>query len=963
MDLGKKTQDPENKQDFGQVDPPPNGELISLAEAASLTPYSQEYISLLARKGKILAWKKGRNWYTTKRVILDYVARRAKETESELQKKAAYTTEVLSPQSPQPSTTEIIKALANAVDAKLEGFKSQFEPILHEVTAKVSQVAAQTLLKPPPPQEVKVRKPRHSPLFYIIILLVALPLIFFGLSKGLADDLPAKLLSIIKNAWTLDGHKPGTEANEVLILNEAGNISIKGHIETEGQLRSYARDGVAPIIVDSVTKIENLNVDYIDDFSSEQFTLAFVTNNGNITTDDVYLKGKVEIGQTVEVKGATRLLDALLVEGSLGVWGEAIFHDDLQVEGQATFKQDLNVGGSINAGAGITAGGGVTTGGDVVTNNNNIILGDGTIQTNNRELVKNLNAELWNGLEQDNFDLDFITDNGAVTDNKITVGGLNVLGGATNLTGDLTVQGNTELLGETKIENLTSLTVNGTSNLRNTNIRGTLDVVGHGLFRSASVSGSMGINDLTATQASIGGDENDGLLVSATSTLSGPVNVDNTLTFIRATPTINTSTGNLSIRAKGDDTANIQIGKGGAGSATPDLLVVDIKSDTGDPTGTAGAMYYNSNSGKFRCYEAGVWTSCNGVGTITLQDVYGAGNTITTTDARDLSITLSNTATDSNLVVNVADGSTSYVGISRVDGIGTADPAQLLLLDNLDTDRSIADALLIQSAAGLISDAIDASDAEIVNALNVGDNNIVGTTPLIDFTNFDLSAAGNITVAAGEGLDTNGAGSLEVGATSATTIDIAGGTADFGCTVTNSNGNLECSGDIIGANVGVVGYWTRSAGILQPTTSGDDVRTSGNIYTTGTGTITSAGLLTASNGLTQTTGALNLTATSGALALSGLSASSISTGANDITFTSANFNTTATGINSTAIGATTPAAGAFTSLTATGATNINTSGANATNIGTGTNSGTITIGNGSTGDLALNDPNWSVTGP
>ena len=274
MDLGKKTQDPENKQDFGQVDPPPNGELISLAEAASLTPYSQEYISLLARKGKILAWKKGRNWYTTKRVILDYVARQAKETESELQKKAAYTTEVLSPQSPQPSTTEIIKALANAVDAKLEGFKSQFEPILHEVTAKVSQVAAQTLLKPPPPQEVKVRKPRHSPLFYIIILLVALPLIFFGLSKGLADDLPAKLLSIIKNAWTLDGHKPGTEANEVLILNEAGNISIKGHIETEGQLRSYARDGVAPIIVDSVTKIENLNVQNVLDIWILNFGFA-----------------------------------------------------------------------------------------------------------------------------------------------------------------------------------------------------------------------------------------------------------------------------------------------------------------------------------------------------------------------------------------------------------------------------------------------------------------------------------------------------------------------------------------------------------------------------------------------------------------------------------------------------------------------------------------------------------------
>ncbi|HSX29098.1 MAG TPA: hypothetical protein VLE73_00900, partial [Candidatus Saccharimonadales bacterium] len=49
-------------------------------------------------------------------------------------------------------------------------------------------------------------------------------------------------------------------------------------------------------------------------------------------------------------------------------------------------------------------------------------------------------------------------------------------------------------------------------------------------------------------------------------------------------------------------------------------------------------------------------------------------------------------------------------------------------------------------------------------------------------------------------------------------------------------------------------------------------------------------------------------------------------------------------------------------LTLTGATSINASGSNATNIGTGTNAGTITIGNASTGDLALNDANWSVTG-
>ena len=36
-------------------------------------PYGQEYISLLARKGKIDAYKEGRNWVTSKRAILNYM--------------------------------------------------------------------------------------------------------------------------------------------------------------------------------------------------------------------------------------------------------------------------------------------------------------------------------------------------------------------------------------------------------------------------------------------------------------------------------------------------------------------------------------------------------------------------------------------------------------------------------------------------------------------------------------------------------------------------------------------------------------------------------------------------------------------------------------------------------------------------------------------------------------------------
>lgn len=46
---------------------------ISLAEAAKMTNYSQDYISLLCRQGKLKAQKLGRNWVTKKEWVYSYV--------------------------------------------------------------------------------------------------------------------------------------------------------------------------------------------------------------------------------------------------------------------------------------------------------------------------------------------------------------------------------------------------------------------------------------------------------------------------------------------------------------------------------------------------------------------------------------------------------------------------------------------------------------------------------------------------------------------------------------------------------------------------------------------------------------------------------------------------------------------------------------------------------------------------
>ncbi len=77
---------------------------------------------------------------------------------------------------------------------------------------------------------------------------------------------------------------------------------------------------------------------------------------------------------------------------------------------------------------------------------------------------------------------------------------------------------------------------------------------------------------------------------------------------------------------------------------------------------------------------------------------------------------------------------------------GDTDVTALLRLDNDGAGVTMADALVIEaSSTGVLTDAIDVSDAEIINAINVGANIITGSTAEINFTNFDVSSGGGVT--------------------------------------------------------------------------------------------------------------------------------------------------------------------------------------------------------------------------
>ena len=103
----------------------------------------------------------------------------------------------------------------------------------------------------------------------------------------------------------------------------------------------------------------------------------------------------------------------------------------------------------------------------------------------------------------------------------------------------------------------------------------------------------------------------------------------------------------------------------GTSDANGTVLVLDTKNDNAtDPTGTAGAMYYNSTAGKFRCYQAGAWADCiTAAGGATLQTAYNASGTpatITTTAAKGITIAAGAAPTaDMFTISNVGQGVTT----------------------------------------------------------------------------------------------------------------------------------------------------------------------------------------------------------------------------------------------------------------------------------------------------------------
>src|SRR3989344_4430129 len=374
---------------------------ILISDLASQTPYSQAYLSLLARQGKIDARKIGRNWHVSREGLQEYLQKQGipvfipktfpsrsklrkpldaslvmvqqkpadyskffdKEKNNEEPAPAAKTEEHIHPEGAEHALrVRTLKSDTEGVAPKFEieekeikkeaerGKREKFEPRVAEsadvferfVNVLEARFKTRGLLSSLDKfSKQSVRTPTRL-MAVMISVVVLIFLVVGGFSFGNVDQVALQVKKAIEDAQTLQGHTPGTHANDVLLLDKEGKISIYGHVETKGQLRSYIEQGIAPIVVTSTTTVENLSADYLDNVSAEEFTLAFVTKNGNVTYEKVYIEVGVEVGETLLVKSADKLAQAI-IEGNLSTLGSVSVGKDLIVNGQSTLAGGADI--------------------------------------------------------------------------------------------------------------------------------------------------------------------------------------------------------------------------------------------------------------------------------------------------------------------------------------------------------------------------------------------------------------------------------------------------------------------------------------------------------------------------------------------------------------------------------------------------------------------------------------------
>ena len=302
--------------------------------------------------------------------------------------------------------------------------------------------------------------------------------------------------------------------------------------------------------------------------------------------------------------------------------------------------------------------------------------------------------------------------------------------------------------------------------------------------------------------------------LSATEAASDAINIDATAGGVDidadAASAFNTTNDELTI---GTGTADLVLSGNADGTAAMTVTAGDVTLSDGDLTVAGGDLNVTLDTADGVTIGSTASTATTGIVdmNVTAGDAAVDGLNIGLTQNDGASAGVNATAAEILLTGNDADG--DMFGLT-ITGAATANATTAtyeagISIDNAeDTAGSMTDGILITSSgvnAG-VTDAIDASAANITNAINIGANVILGTTGDINLDNFDVTgASGNTTTAGdlavnGDNIDADGT-LVVTGATGLTLAATAGNSALTGATdasVTGTAGDVTLtSGDDI----------------------------------------------------------------------------------------------------------------------------------------------------------------------
>jgi|GEM_PF-5153399 len=456
--------------------------------------------------------------------------------------------------------------------------------------------------------------------------------------------------------------------------------------------------------------------------------------------------------------------------------------------------------------------------------------GESILEISSTDLIRNLNAEFVQGKKpgEEAGDLAYYVAAGAIPGLKIT--GANILSGA--VSGGV---GGIILDGSIDSYDIADEAVSSSDILNGTIVNA--DIADNAINAAKIENGTVGANELAGTLTFADGDTLDLSGIDHSSTSKMGLILPNVSSATPFSPSV--EEGYLAYDTAGDQVlvfdgsawtgigGSVTLASGGGLEYVSEELTLNTSCSNDQ------IIKWNNATSEWGCGD-----DTGGAGS-SLQGAYGSGNTLTTTNGRDITITLDDTATDSNYNVNIIADNT--FSISRNNGSSSEVPAQILLIENLDTDLTITNGLLINVATGgVITDAIDVSDAQIANAINIGANNIVTAAKTLASTELDILDSGITLSELTDSGTLSASGTIDFADAGADTITI--GDANDTTSIVGSSWSIGDDGATSGLS-GITADAVAFSGVSGATnTNSLVIGTGGSLTISGTGTITATDL-------------------------------------------------------------------------------------------------------------------------